>query len=118
MEPAQWLRVTSDPPPAVVDGRACRTRAAFFDEMARVLDFPPYFGRNWDALVDCLRDVGRVALTVAYAEGLLAEEPGGQLETLLDIMAAAAADDGLTLTLCAGPGQEAALRERVTAALR
>lgn len=118
MEPAQWLRVTSDPPPAVVDGRACRTRAAFFDEVARALDFPPYFGRNWDALVDCLRDVGPVALVVAHAEGLLAAEPGAHLATLLDIMATAAADDGLTLTLCAGPGQETALRQRVTAALR
>lgn len=116
MEPAQWLRVTGDPAPAVADGRACLTRAAFFTEVARVLDFPPYFGRNWDALVDCLRDVGPVALIVAHAEGLLAEEPGGQLRTLLDIMATAAAD-GLTLTLCAGPGEEAALRRRVAAAL-
>ena len=62
--------------------------------------------------------MGPVALIVAHAESLLAEEPGGHLKTLLDIMATAAADDGLTLTLCADPGQETSLRQRVTAALR
>lgn len=116
MEPAQWLTVTSDPAPAVVDGRACRTRAAFFEEVARVLDFPPYFGRNWDALVDCLRDVGAVALTVAHAEELLAAEPPTDFATLLDILARAASD-GLTLTLCTDPGHEEPLRRRVAAAL-
>lgn len=117
MEPAQWLRVTSDPPPAVVDGRACQTRAAFFEEVARVLKFPSYFGHNWDALVDCLRDVRAVALVVAHAEELLAAEPPAQLSTLLDIMAIAAYD-GVTLTLCADPGQEPSLRQRLTAAMQ
>jgi hypothetical protein len=41
MQPAPRLTVTADPPPAVVDGRACRTRTAFFDEVARVLGFAP-----------------------------------------------------------------------------
>ncbi|HEX6471418.1 MAG TPA: barstar family protein [Streptosporangiaceae bacterium] len=116
MEPAAWLRVTSDPPPAVVDGRACRTRAAFFEEVARALRFPAYFGHNWDALVDCLRDVGPVALVVAHAGDLLAAEPAAHLATFLAIMATAA-NDGLTLTLCEDPAQEAALRRRVAAAL-
>lgn len=29
---------------------------ALFDVLASELDFPGYFGRNWDALSDCLRD--------------------------------------------------------------
>jgi Barstar (barnase inhibitor) len=116
MEPAQWLTVTTEPAPAVADGRACRTRAALFDEVARVLEFPPYFGRNWDALVDSLRDVVPVALTVAYAEQLLVDEPPSALATLFDIMRRAAYD-GLTLTLSTDPAHEAALRQRLTAAL-
>ena len=117
MQPARWLTVTTDPAPAVVDGRASRTRAAFFEEVARVLDFPPYFGGNWDALVDCLRDVAAADLVVAHAHELLTAEEPSQFVILLDIMARAAAD-GLTLTLCTGPDQKASLRRRIDAALR
>jgi hypothetical protein len=115
----QWLTVTSDPAPAVIDGRACRTRAAFFEEVARALEFPSYFGRNWDALNDSLRDAGAVTLFVARAGELLAAEPPDALATLLAIAARAADGDavGLRLTLCAAPGQEESLRRRVEAAL-
>jgi RNAse (barnase) inhibitor barstar len=117
MAPAHWLAVTTDPAPATaVDGRACRTRAAFFTEVARVLAFPPHFGRNWDALADCLRDAGAVDVVVAHAEELLADEPADRFATLLDI-AATAAPDGLTLTLATGPGHDTALRHRIANAL-
>jgi hypothetical protein len=42
---------------AVLDGTEARTRAGFFQELARVLHFPDYFGRNWDAVYDCLTDL-------------------------------------------------------------
>ncbi|MBV9023193.1 MAG: barstar family protein [Streptomycetaceae bacterium] len=31
-------------------------KAAFMDRCARSLHFPEWFGRNWDALFDCLTD--------------------------------------------------------------
>ncbi|MET8158691.1 barstar family protein [Sphaerisporangium sp. NPDC005289] len=115
----RWLTVSTGPAPAVVDGSACRTRAALFEEAARVLRFPGYFGRNWDAFADSLRDAtgsGPVALTVEHAEDLLAAEPPAQLATLLDVLAGAAGD-GLTVTLRTDPAHEAALRDRLSAAL-
>ncbi|GAA3443805.1 barstar family protein [Planomonospora venezuelensis] len=115
----QWLTVSTGPAPAVVDGRACRTLAAFFEEVARALRLPGYFGRNWDALTDSLRDAtdaGDVALIVEHAGELLDAEPPEQLATLLAVLADAA-ETGLTVTLCADPGREAPLRERITAAL-
>ncbi|MBF8191833.1 barstar family protein [Nonomuraea sp. K274] len=111
-----WLTVSTGPAPAVVDGRACRTRAAFFEEVARVLRFPRYFGRNWDALTDCLRDTGAVALVVEHAEDLLSAEPAEQFGTLLAVLADAA-ESGLTLTLRTDPVHEAPLRHRIAAAL-
>jgi RNAse (barnase) inhibitor barstar len=114
MQPPRWLKVTTDPAPAVVDGRATRTRAAFFAEVARVLDFPDYFGHNWDALVDSLRDTEPVDVLVTHAEELLAEEPLAQLAVLLDILGST---DGLTLTLATDPAHEKALRQRVAGAL-
>ncbi|GAA0388664.1 hypothetical protein GCM10009530_44710 [Microbispora corallina] len=116
----QWLTVSVGPAPAVVDGRACRTRAAFFEEVARALALPDYFGRNWDALTDALRDTtgaGGVALVVGHAEDLLIEEPAEQFATLLAVLDAAAADSGLTVTLCTSPDYESPLRERLSDAL-
>lgn len=107
-----WLTVSTDPAPAVIDGRACRTRAAFFEEAARVLRLPAYFGRNWDALTDCLRDVTR-GLIVEHAEDLLAAEPPGQFATLLDVLAGS----GLTVTLLTGRAELDRLRRRIDAAL-
>lgn len=43
-----------------VDGWLAQTKTEFLDAIARALNFPAYYGRNFDALVDCLRDVGGV----------------------------------------------------------
>lgn len=34
-----------------------KSKAALLDELYRCLRFPDYFGFNWDALVDCIRDL-------------------------------------------------------------
>jgi hypothetical protein len=41
----------------VVDGAAMIDRASMFDEFAMACDFPDWFGANWDAFADCLRDL-------------------------------------------------------------
>ena len=51
-----------------IDGSAIEGKAELLRALATALDFPPYFGRNWDALADCLMDlawlpaVGKVLL--------------------------------------------------------
>ncbi|MFC4530954.1 barstar family protein [Sphaerisporangium dianthi] len=118
----RWLTVSTGSAPAVVDGRACPTRAAFFQEVARALGLPAYFGHNWDAFADSLRDAtstGTLVLTVEHAEDLLGAEPPGQLTTLLAVLAEAdeAAEAGLAVIMRTDPAHEAALRERLAAAL-
>lgn len=39
-----------------LEGSELREPASLFAAFARALSFPTYFGHNWDALVDCLRD--------------------------------------------------------------
>ncbi len=40
-----------------LDGRRMRDDASVFDHFSEVMEFPDYFGRNWDAMDECLRDM-------------------------------------------------------------
>jgi hypothetical protein len=40
-----------------LDGRRIADKATLLSECALVMGFPAYFGRNWDALDECLRDL-------------------------------------------------------------
>lgn len=41
----------------IVLGRESQSKEGFFKEIAKKLDFPEYFGHNWDAFIDCLGDL-------------------------------------------------------------
>jgi Barstar (barnase inhibitor) len=108
-----WLQLWTATAPAgaiVLDGAACRTRDALFAEFARALRFPAYFGRNWDALADCLREMAPAVLYVRNATGLLRDEPPSQFTTLLDILGT---QPGLTVLLGATAQEAEGLRRRL-----
>ncbi len=41
----------------VLDGNEISDKASFLNEAAKVMDFPKYFGKNWDAFEDLLNDL-------------------------------------------------------------
>lgn len=116
----RWLRITDAPAPTgshVIDGRTCRTKAGLLAEFARALGFPAYFGHNWDALADCLRDTaygGKPALDIAHAEELLADEPA-LLTTLLDILGTLAdeTEHHVTVAMYTRPARRELLLARI-----
>lgn len=68
-----------------VAGSAITNVSTLFEEMARAFRFPDYFGHNWAALTDCLRDLGdrespRIAVLWLEADASLEAD----LQTFLD----------------------------------
>lgn len=62
-----------------------------FDEWAAVLQFPVYFGENWDAFDECLNDLawlpmGPCALVILDADCVLDRSTDDELERLAQIL--------------------------------
>lgn len=68
-----------------INGQLITDEKSFFMETARALEFPPYFGFNWNAFIDCLGDLENrsetcIAIIWKYADRLLQEDLGIFLE--------------------------------------
>ena len=87
---------------AAANGFACwrvdlgkvRDKSALLGLLARALDFPDWFGANWDALQDCLGDLSwRTApgyvVALEHCQGL-AKSARADFETLLEVFGAVA----------------------------
>ena len=42
---------------AEIDGYESNSKKGFMVQMDNAFGFPPYFGENWDALWDCMKDL-------------------------------------------------------------
>jgi hypothetical protein len=77
-------------------GAAMRNVVGMFSEFSRVLEFPEYFGRNWNGFEDCLRDLAWLrargyVLSIQDADQLLIDEPSSELRMFVRIMRSVAA---------------------------
>ena len=63
-----------------LDGREIWDKQSFLQKMAEVMQFPDYFGYNWDALEECITDLdwcpaARYILIYDYPEAFSKVEP-------------------------------------------
>lgn len=77
-----------------INGAVITDKASFLHASARALHFPHYFGRNWDAFADCLRDLAWApapAYVVLYHDVVpFARQAPADWAVALDILRAAA----------------------------
>jgi RNAse (barnase) inhibitor barstar len=81
--------------PHLLDGRTATDKPAALDAFAAALSFPAYFGRNLDALLDCLVDrswlpAGEHVLIWSHPDVLAAADPTayrGIVSVLTDALA-------------------------------
>ena len=88
----------------VLRGKRMRTKQDLFEEFALHLSLPDYFGRNWDALADCLEDLEWLqgfayAVVIDGANEVLLDEPADQLNLFVQLIDRVAANWAEPVTL-------------------
>jgi RNAse (barnase) inhibitor barstar len=63
------------------------TTEGFYDEVAAALDLPEYFGRNLDALWDCLTDLETPTVVIVSEWTRFAEARPSRWAAILDVFA-------------------------------
>lgn len=77
-----------------IDLAPVRDKAALFERLATALEFPGWFGHNWDALADCLGDLSWLPaagylILLEHCDGFSTHH-SGDFTTALQVFAAAA----------------------------
>lgn len=97
-ETCDWLTALGREPnklaARLVRGKKSSDKSRFLDEISAALQFPYYFGDNWDALHDCLADLAwlgaeAIVICIADADQLLAKTPA-DLKKLIEVFQSAA----------------------------
>jgi len=74
----------------IIKGRHCKTPVNLFAEFAQALEFPDYFGHNWDALEECLADLewlpAKGYILLITDAGCVLPEDEEEYETFLEIL--------------------------------
>jgi len=87
----QSLRLPQECVIRFIRGKRCQTAAGLFQEFAAALQFPYYFGHNWDALDECLGDLYWLParlyiLVITNAQLLLSSGKRDELKTLWSVL--------------------------------
>lgn len=108
----------------IMHGKKMQSRAALLEEFATVLKFPSYYGKNWDALEECLSDLEWMpaegyVLLILDATNVLSEAPdqmfilSGILDSVSATWSAKKEARPFHVILCGEPNEEILLEQRL-----
>ena len=80
---------------AVIDGAVITSRSELHDSLFRQLDLPDWYGRNLDALYDCLTDLSEPASLRLVHFDTLSERLGHYAAALRAVLRDASAENPL-----------------------
>lgn len=81
----------------LLDGKDMTSREAAYELIAREMNFPDYFGKNLDALYDCLSDMSADNTIHFVNTALLEEYLGDYAEKILSCFRDASSECGFIL---------------------
>lgn len=82
-----------------LDGRKMDTRSATHQYLINELQLPAHYGKNLDALYDCLTELHRVKIVLIYKEAML-NALGGYGQSLLRVLKDAAQENPGLIFVC------------------
>ncbi len=77
----------------IIDGNEIETRDMLHDILSKALDFPEWYGRNLDALYDCLTDAGEETEIRFWNQDALESHLGNYAKDLVKVVRAAAKEN-------------------------
>ncbi len=77
-----------------LDGNILADAAKVHDYLMEILEFPEYYGKNLDALHDCLTDLEDVEITITSPK-----EEGAIFQRIVRVFRAASREAGFSLNL-------------------
>ncbi|MEV4430730.1 barstar family protein [Streptomyces sp. NPDC049602] len=85
--------------PVVLDLTGVTDKAALMDRCAGALALPDWFGRNWDALADCLTDLPEPVTLVVTGWQAYARRRPREWQTAQDVFATAVEERPTSLSV-------------------
>lgn len=89
-----------------VDGWVHQDRAGLLKDVGEALAFPDWYGQNFDALTDCLREVKDPTALLWDGWATLAREDRTSFDTAVDVFSTRAKDEPAFAVLLRGEGPE------------
>lgn len=107
-------------PTRVIRGTHCAGKTGLFREWAAALQFPYYFGHNWDAFEECLGDLSwvrapDVQIIISNADAVLLKHPRDFLTFATVLTARAAGQPRLDVVFQCRPAKAEAFVRRLAA---
>ena len=77
----------------VLEGKYLLDKGTSHEYLKKTLNFPEYYGKNLDALYDCLTDLGETVIEIKMPEGQIPDDETAYFKKILRVFQMAAKEN-------------------------